>query len=67
MNRSSVAGTLGMQELAQLHRPCDRDAMRAACLELAARGMSDHTIAAATGMAVEQVRRLIGERHQAAA
>jgi hypothetical protein len=44
------------------HRPQTRDEMRVAVHELAARGMSDHTIAQATGLAVEQVRRLIGEQ-----
>lgn len=46
---------------AQEHRPQTRDEMRAAVHELAGRGMTDYGIAHATGLAVEQVRRLIGE------
>lgn len=43
------------------HRPQSRDDMRAAVREMAATGMTDHTIAAATCLSVEQVRRLLGE------
>lgn len=43
------------------HRPQSRDDMRAAVREMAASGMTDHTIAAATRLSVEQVRRLLSE------
>jgi len=63
---SRIGGTLGLEALAALagrerNRPQSRDEMRAAVQELASRGMSDHTIASATGLAVEQVRRILGE------
>ena len=63
---SRIGGTLGLEALATLagrgqHRPQSREEMRAAVHELASRGMSDHTIASATGLAVEQVRRILGE------
>lgn len=54
-----VADTYGRR--AQQHRPQSRDEMRAAVHELAAGGMTDYGIAHATGLAVEQVRRLLGE------
>ncbi len=41
------------------HRPQTQDEMRIAIREMAARGMTDHTIAAATQLSVEQVRRLL--------
>lgn len=43
------------------HRPQTRDELRVAVHELASRGYTDYGIAAATGLAVEQVRRMIGE------
>ncbi len=61
MRRSTIGGALGLRELALLHRPRTRDELHVAVHELAARGMTDYGIAAATGLAVEQVRRLIGE------
>lgn len=62
--RSTIGDQLGMRELAMLHRPRTRDEMRVAVHELANRGMIDYGIAAATGLAVEQVRRVLGEvRH----
>lgn len=64
MNRT--AGTLTPDALAGItgrerHRPQSREEMRAAVHELRSRGMDDHTIAHATGLAVEQVRRMLGE------
>jgi hypothetical protein len=38
----------------------DRDAQESAIRRLAASGMRDYTIAAATGLSVEQVRRILG-------
>jgi hypothetical protein len=63
MTRSTIGGTLDYAALTgqTRHRPQTRDEMRAAVHELASRGMTDHTIARATGLAVEQVRRLLGE------
>lgn len=63
----TIGGTLTLDALAALlgrdrHRPQTHDEMRVAVHEMAARGMSDHTIAHTTGLAVEQVRRLIGEQ-----
>lgn len=43
------------------HRPKTREEMRASVHELRGRGMDDHTIARATGLSVEQVRRMTGE------
>jgi hypothetical protein len=62
----SIGGRLNLAALAALagadrHRPQTLEEMRAAVHELHQRGMSDHTIAQATGLAVEQVRRLLGE------
>ena len=72
MTRSSIGGTLGLGALAALagdhhdrkaqqHRPQTHDEMRVAVHELRQRGMDDQTIARATGLAVEQVRRMLGE------
>ncbi len=41
------------------HRPRTQDEMRIAVREMVARGMTDRTIAAATRLSVEQVRRLL--------
>lgn len=59
--RSTIGGTLDLEALRLLHRPRTTAELRAACMEMHARGMGDHTIAMATGLAVEQVRRLLGE------
>lgn len=61
----SIGGRLDMGALAQLagrdqHRPQTHDEMRVAIREMAARGMTDHTIAAVTRLSVEHVRRLLG-------
>lgn len=63
---SRIGGPLDLEAMAalagrELHRPRSREEFRAAVQELASRGMSDHTIASATGLAVEQVRRILGE------
>lgn len=63
--RRSIGGPLDYSVLAALNRPRTRDEMRIAVHELAARGMDDYTIAAATGLAVEMVRRMLGERREA--
>lgn len=66
MNRS-IPGALDLRALDLLtgryrHRPQTREEMRAAVHGMASGGMTDHTIARATGLSVEQVRRLLGER-----
>lgn len=55
--QTMVAGAFDRDQ----HRPQTRDEMRKAVHELAARGMTVDTIAHATGLAVEQVRQLLGE------
>jgi len=71
MNRS-IGGTLDMSALAQLaglhdnKRMAHFNAMTSeqkadAVRQMAAAGMSDYGVASATGLAVEFVRRLIGE------
>lgn len=64
MRRTTIGGVLDYAALVgnrDQHRPKSRDEMRCAVAELARRGWSDHTIAASVGLAVEQVRRLLGE------
>ncbi len=61
MSRSTISGVLDLEALARLHAPRTSDELRAACHELRGRGYSDHGIAAATGLSVEAVRRLLGE------
>lgn len=61
MTSSTIGGRLDLHALALLHCPQTRDEMRVAVHELASRGMTDHTIAVATGLAVEIVRRMLGQ------
>jgi hypothetical protein len=63
MTARSIPGRLDYAALTgrELNRPQTREEMRAAVHELRSRGMSDYGIAHATGLAVEQVRRLLGE------
>lgn len=56
--RDTVAALAGRDR----YRPATHAEMRVAVHEMAARGMSDHTIAAATQLSVESVRRMLGER-----
>jgi hypothetical protein len=63
----TVPGRLDMTALAALagrdrHRPQTHDEMRVAVHEMAARGMSAQSIAAAAQLSVEAVRRMLGER-----
>jgi hypothetical protein len=62
MNPDPEAQSYSTRALA--HRPRTRDEIRVAIHEMRARGLGDHEIAQATGHAVEQVRRLIGERRE---
>jgi hypothetical protein len=66
-----IGGALGLAEVAALSgqpdadrmlhfRTMDQDQQAQAIRRLANAGQSDHTIAAATGLSVEMVRRIIG-------
>lgn len=58
----TVAGSLDYGALARLHfTTLDTDAKAAAIRRLAATGQSATTIAAATGLAVEMIRRILAE------
>lgn len=61
MNR--IGGVLDYAALTgrDRHRPKTREEMRTAVHELASRGMSDYGIAHAVNLAVEEIRRLLGE------
>lgn len=56
----SIGGVLDLTALARLHAPKTTEELRVACHELRSRGYSDHGVAAATGLSVEAVRRLLG-------
>lgn len=45
-----------------VHRPLDRDAMRVAVYELAARGLTPADISQALSLSIGAVRDLLGER-----
>jgi DNA-directed RNA polymerase specialized sigma24 family protein len=61
MIRSTIGRRLTVEALARLHAPRTAEELRAACHEMAGRGMSYHTIARATGLSVEAVQRLLQE------
>ena len=62
LSRSPIdLGALGPPSGRDRHRPQTREEMRAAARELRDRGYSDHAIAAATSLSVEQIRRMLGE------
>ena len=61
MNPRNIGGPLDYARLARLNRPRTADEVRVAVHELAARGMGDYEIARACELAVEQVRRILGE------
>ena len=61
-----IGGALGLESLAALtgrdqHRPLDRDAMRIAVAELAARGLTPRDIAQALSLSEAAVRQLLTE------
>lgn len=60
---SRIGGVLDYAALTgrDRHRPATREEMQIAVFEMAARGMTDYGIAAATHLSVEQVRRMLGE------
>ena len=62
MKRIGIGGALDYAALTgrDRHRPQTHDEMRGAARELRDRGYSDHAIAAATGLSVEQIRRMLG-------
>ncbi|MBX5459741.1 MAG: hypothetical protein IRZ28_01510 [Steroidobacteraceae bacterium] len=64
MTRPTIPGALSLDALARLHAPRTADEVRAAVHELRSRGYSDHTIARVTGLAVELVRRMLGEQRE---
>lgn len=66
MRSSTIGGVIGLEELALLHGPRTREELRAATVELLSRGLSDHDVANALGLAVEQIRRFVGERWEGA-
>lgn len=71
MTRSSIGGSLTPDALAMLagrdrYRPLDRDAMRAAVAELAARGLTARDIAQSLSLSEAAVRQLIGEERDSA-
>jgi hypothetical protein len=58
-----VGGVLSTEALARLHfHSLDRDQQAQAIRRLAASGQGDHTIAHATGLSVEQIRRVLAEQ-----
>jgi hypothetical protein len=63
---SSIGGKLNLGALSRLHfHVLTRAEQEAAIRKMAGVGMSDYGISHATGLAVEQVRRVIGERDAA--
>jgi hypothetical protein len=59
---SAVGGKLDLAAMGRLHfRILSRDQQAAAIRRLAASGMSDYGISHATGLAVEQIRRVLSE------
>lgn len=72
MTRATIGGPLDMAALARLtrsdadarareHAPRTPEELRAAVAELAGQGYAPSTIAVACGIAVEQVKQLLGE------
>jgi hypothetical protein len=60
----NIGGVLDLAALnrrSTQHRRQDPQAVRAAIVELRSRGLGDYDIAAATGVSVEYVRRVLGE------
>ena len=63
----SIGGALDMAALARMHfHALDHDQQGQAIRRLAASGQSEHTIASATGLSVEMIRRVLAERESAA-
>lgn len=63
MIRRSIGGPLDPAALARLHfHALDREEQAAAIRRMAADGVTDYGISHATGLAVEQVRRILAEQ-----
>jgi hypothetical protein len=61
-HRSQIGGALDQAALARLHfHTLTHDEQAAAIRRLAASGQGEHTIAHATGLSVEMIRRLLAE------
>lgn len=66
MKLTPIGGTLDTVALARLHfTTLDRDQKAQAIRRLAAIGQSEYTIASATGLAVEFIRRVLAEQEAA--
>ena len=64
----NIGGVLDLRALARMHfLALDRDQQAQAIARLAATGMTDYDISHATGLAVEMVRRILGEQGRTAA
>lgn len=68
-SRRTIGGTLDRGAMDALYgrdryRPLDRDAMRAAVIELAARGLTPHDISRALSLSVGAVLDLLSQRSQ---
>lgn len=62
MKRATIGGVLSYDLLAcTTFHAMDHGQQRDAVKRMAAEGKADHTIAVATGLAVEQIRRLLAE------
>jgi hypothetical protein len=62
--RRTIGGSLTLEALARLHRPTNRDTLRAAAVEMRSRGMSLRDIAVSLGIHESEVARLVTEpRH----
>jgi hypothetical protein len=63
MMRTTIGGTLDTAALSRLHfNVLDKEAKAAAIRRLAATGQTDATIATATGLSIEMVRRILADR-----
>jgi hypothetical protein len=61
MTRSHIGGVLNRAALARMHfHALDREEQTKTIRRLAAAGHGEHTIAQATGLSVEQIRRVLG-------
>jgi len=63
MSSRSIGGALDTAALARMHfHALDREQQSQAIRRLAAAGLGEHTIAHATGVSVEQIRRELAEQ-----
>ena len=67
MTRSTIGGRLDQAALARMHfHTLERTEQEAAIRRLATSGQGEHTIAHATGLSVEQIRRVLAASPQRA-